>query len=189
MQARLLDAALRVLHEDGALAFTTTRVAEEAGVSVGSLYQYFPNKHALAVALHVRAIEAGWRHVEAMLDEPSWSPRRKMREIAKWFFAVESEEAARFGAVFEDLEVFLRDRAGPDGVERVAFERFTDLIAVATGQPAASPTTTFRAELLMTTLESVGKAVAARGLPPADQERWAVATADMVCDHVGISSP
>src|SRR5215471_10727513 len=106
-QAGLLDAAFRVLHEEGALGFTTTRVAEEAGVSVGSLYQYFPDKYALAVALHARAVEAGWHHVGSILDEPTWRPRRKVGEIARWFFAVESHEAAELGAVFDDLEVFL----------------------------------------------------------------------------------
>jgi len=36
--------------------FTATRVADEAGVSVGSLYQYFPNKHALALAIHDQTV-------------------------------------------------------------------------------------------------------------------------------------
>lgn len=41
----ILDAAMEVLLAGGAEAFTTDRVAERASVSVGSLYQYFPNKH------------------------------------------------------------------------------------------------------------------------------------------------
>ena len=43
----ILEAAIRVLARDGAAAFTTIRVAERAGVSVGSLYQYFPDKQAI----------------------------------------------------------------------------------------------------------------------------------------------
>ncbi|MEO7110970.1 MAG: helix-turn-helix domain-containing protein, partial [Polyangiaceae bacterium] len=39
----ILEAAIRVLIREGGARFTTVRVAEEAGVSVGSLYQYFPN--------------------------------------------------------------------------------------------------------------------------------------------------
>ena len=42
--ATILEAAIRVLAREGAQRFTTARVAETAGVSVGSLYQYFPNK-------------------------------------------------------------------------------------------------------------------------------------------------
>jgi AcrR family transcriptional regulator len=47
----IVRAAELVLEEQGADALTTTRVAKKAGVSVGSLYQYFPNKDALVAAL------------------------------------------------------------------------------------------------------------------------------------------
>ena len=50
----ILDAAARVLVRDGYGAFTTNRVAARAGVSVGSLYQYFPNKEALLAKLKAR---------------------------------------------------------------------------------------------------------------------------------------
>jgi AcrR family transcriptional regulator len=43
----ILEAAIQVLLQFGLKRLTTTRVAERAGVSVGSLYQYFPNKNAL----------------------------------------------------------------------------------------------------------------------------------------------
>ena len=48
----ILDATARILVERGFAAVTTNAVAERAGVSVGSLYQYFPNKDALVTALH-----------------------------------------------------------------------------------------------------------------------------------------
>lgn len=48
---RLLEAADRLLASEGAGALTTTRVARDAGVSVGSLYQYFPDREAIAEAL------------------------------------------------------------------------------------------------------------------------------------------
>jgi AcrR family transcriptional regulator len=48
---RVLAAADRVLAGEGASALTTTRVAEVANVSVGSLYQYFPDKEAIVEAL------------------------------------------------------------------------------------------------------------------------------------------
>ena len=49
--AAILEAAVQVLASEGAQRFTTTRVAEKAGVSVGSLYQYFPNKAAILFRL------------------------------------------------------------------------------------------------------------------------------------------
>ncbi len=48
---RILDAAARVFAEAGYEDATTNRIAEQAGVSVGSLYQFFPNKAALLHAL------------------------------------------------------------------------------------------------------------------------------------------
>ena len=50
----ILDATAHILLERGFAAASTNAVAERAGVSVGSLYQYFPNKDALIAALHAR---------------------------------------------------------------------------------------------------------------------------------------
>lgn len=47
----IFEATVQVLLRDGLTRLTTTRVAERAGVSVGTLYQYIPNKHALLTAL------------------------------------------------------------------------------------------------------------------------------------------
>jgi AcrR family transcriptional regulator len=50
----VLEATARVLVERGYAGMNTNLVAERAGVSIGSLYQYFPNKDSLIVALHER---------------------------------------------------------------------------------------------------------------------------------------
>lgn len=47
----ILQAAARVLERESLKGFNTNRVAEVAGISIGSLYQYFPNKDALTAAL------------------------------------------------------------------------------------------------------------------------------------------
>lgn len=76
----ILEAAARILESDGLAAFNTNAVAAKAGVSIGSLYQYFPSKEALlaeliriersklaaAVAQHSAAIKPG--DFAAMVD-------------------------------------------------------------------------------------------------------------------------
>ncbi len=60
----ILAATSRVLVEEGYDHASTNRIAEVAGVSVGSLYQYFPNKQSLVVAL----LDAHGRTMIAALD-------------------------------------------------------------------------------------------------------------------------
>ena len=47
----ILEASARILESDGTRGFNTNAIAAKAGVSVGSLYQYFPNKDAIVLAL------------------------------------------------------------------------------------------------------------------------------------------
>jgi len=70
----IVEAAAHILVKHGYDAFTTNRVAERAGVSIGSLYQYFPNKDALLSELmrrHVAEIERG---VEEMAELARTAP-------------------------------------------------------------------------------------------------------------------
>jgi AcrR family transcriptional regulator len=65
----VLDAVVRLLKRDGFKAITTNRIAEVAGVSIGSVYQYFPDKRAIFTALHQRHIDQIDRMVQTKLVE------------------------------------------------------------------------------------------------------------------------
>ncbi|MEU2678214.1 TetR/AcrR family transcriptional regulator [Streptomyces sp. NPDC007107] len=56
---RILTSAAHVFAEYGYAAGTTNRIAEHARISIGSLYQYFPNKDAVLAELMVRHIDRG----------------------------------------------------------------------------------------------------------------------------------
>jgi AcrR family transcriptional regulator len=187
MYERILEAAVRVLGEEGALGFTTTRVADEAGISVGSLYQYFPNKHAIVLAVHDADMRAGWQHIESILDRPRWSARRKVRELAEWFFVTEAEEAATLGAATGDIEVFLRGASTSIDAElaAAALGRFSSFIAAASDRRRSTHELEFDARFLMTTLEAIGKGVAVQQLPRDQTIAWARRTATMAADHLG----
>jgi AcrR family transcriptional regulator len=66
----ILEATARILERDGLAGFTTNAVAERAGISIGSLYQYFPSKHALTVALIARERGILRREIAAASDAP-----------------------------------------------------------------------------------------------------------------------
>ena len=65
----IYDATIQVLLADGVARLTTTRVAERAGVSVGTMYQYFPHKQALLHAILKRHLEGIVAAVEAAGEE------------------------------------------------------------------------------------------------------------------------
>lgn len=67
----ILAAATQLFVNDGFASATTARIAERAGVSVGSLYQYYPNKESLLVALGRRHIAQGHQRFEAVLNQES----------------------------------------------------------------------------------------------------------------------
>ncbi|MCR6489943.1 TetR/AcrR family transcriptional regulator [Amycolatopsis sp. OK19-0408] len=66
---RILTAAAHVFGEHGYAAGTTNRIAERAGISIGSLYQYFPNKDAILAELLVRHLDNGMAIAERVQRE------------------------------------------------------------------------------------------------------------------------
>ena len=67
MVTTIIDAAARVLAEQGFSGTTTNRIAERAGISVGSLYQYFPSREAVVAAVAERYSERMKASLEALL--------------------------------------------------------------------------------------------------------------------------
>ncbi len=65
----MLEAVVRLLKRGGTSAITTNRIAQTAGVSIGSVYQYFPNKRAIFIALHERHLRDVDRVIERRISE------------------------------------------------------------------------------------------------------------------------
>lgn len=78
---RMLDACAELVDEVGYEALTTTLLAERAGVAIGSVYQFFPDKRAVVQALTVR-------NLEAYLDR--LTVRMAEAELAHWWDAVDA---------------------------------------------------------------------------------------------------
>ncbi|MCX4729019.1 TetR/AcrR family transcriptional regulator [Streptomyces sp. NBC_01306] len=79
---RILTAAAHVFAEQGYTAGTTNRIAERARVSIGSLYQYYPNKDAILAELVTRHLDAG---AAAMSRRRSGALPESLEEIIRLF--------------------------------------------------------------------------------------------------------
>jgi AcrR family transcriptional regulator len=66
----ILEAAVRILDKEGMDALTTNRVAEVAGISIGTLYQYFSDKRAIVDALARREMQSVTEKVMRSLTGP-----------------------------------------------------------------------------------------------------------------------
>lgn len=64
----LIEATRRVLASEGVEAVTTARVAELAGVSIGSLYQYFPSREALIAAVIDHKLESDLHELMPLIE-------------------------------------------------------------------------------------------------------------------------
>lgn len=76
--AAILDGAIRVLEQEGHEAATTSRIAEVAGVSVGTLYQYFANRDAIVDALQEREFERATEMLERTLGSSTFGSEREV---------------------------------------------------------------------------------------------------------------
>ena len=90
MVDNILEASIRVLKQHPYHQFTTNRVAEAAGISIGSLYQYFPNKQSILLELEIKAVDAMIENVEKFLFEDKFKPEQRLYHAIEYFFVTES---------------------------------------------------------------------------------------------------
>jgi AcrR family transcriptional regulator len=128
----MVTAVERVLEKHGPAGLTTNRVAEVAGVSVGTLYQWFPNKEALVSALQERYIQQTFglcRAALAAADGVAFSAvvervafalvaaMREQRPIHRWLNDLRSASATQgrwrhaVDELVDEVAVFLASRA------------------------------------------------------------------------------
>ncbi len=94
----LLDAGARLFSEQGVNRTTVDEIAEEAGVSVGSLYVHFGSKDALLLQLIDQALEINEEYMQA---QEATSPLARVLIAGEWYlrFAMEQTVAFRFVAM------------------------------------------------------------------------------------------
>src|SRR5262249_19366010 len=143
-----------VLADDG-MALTTTRVAEVAGVSVGTLYQYFPNRDALLSGVLADHLETAIRAVEDAVAGAAGLPQRDAAERVVRAFLAAKAERAEVSRVLN--RAFGSGRLDDRPVVQAAAKRAQHAIAPLIGDPE-DPAVQSRAGVLCAALEGVVRA-------------------------------
>lgn len=180
--AAILEAAVQVLSEEGAARFTTARVAEKAGVSIGSLYQYFPNKASILFRLQ----SDEWRQttglMRGILEDHEKPPLDRLRTLVHAFIRSECDEAAIRGAL-DDAAPLYRDAPEAREAKASGATIIRDFLQeVLPDVPEV--TRTLAGDLIKTTLKSVGKHFSETPRTHAEIEAYAGAMADMFCAYL-----
>ncbi|MCZ2497603.1 TetR family transcriptional regulator [Xylophilus sp. Kf1] len=95
-------ATARIVENDGETALTTNRIAAEAGFSIGTLYQYFPSKESVVLAMLQRRREQAQVEIQALLDTalaqrlPILDVVRQLVRLMVGAFGGESRNRRRF---------------------------------------------------------------------------------------------
>ena len=180
--ADILEAAARVLVRDGAHRFTTARVAEAAGVSVGSLYQYFPNKEAILFGLQTDEWQQTMSQLRKILSDTSMLPLERLRVGIRTFFRSECDEAAFRSALEEAAPLY---REAPES--RAHAEEGRDLMEsfMREALPGASARDrAFAADLVGTVISSAGKVISSQNRSRSDVDKLAAAIGEMLCGYL-----
>jgi AcrR family transcriptional regulator len=178
----ILEAAARVLTHDGAHRFTTARVAEATGISVGSLYQYFPNKEAILFRLQADEWGQTMGQLRRILGDASTAPLERLRSAVRMFFRSECDEAA-FRRALEDSAPLYREaaesRAHVEEGRRLMESFMTDALPRASVRERA-----FAADLVGLVMSSAGKAISSQNRSRAEVDALAEAIGEMFCAYL-----
>ena len=141
MVERLITAARTVLVRDGYEAFSTNRVAEEAAVSPGSLYQYFPNKAALVDTVIERwSDEISDRVAGSLADRVGIVGPDMIRTTGEALLAALEADAPLLRIVWEELPA-VRHRHRQRALEQRVKELLTVYLATSGGSRPDSAAT------------------------------------------------
>jgi AcrR family transcriptional regulator len=180
--AAVLDAAVQVLTSEGERRFTTARVAERAGVSVGSLYQYFPNKAAILFRLQ----SDEWRRTVALLtgivQDQTMPPLDRLRRLVHAFVLSECEEAAVRRALADAAPLY---RDAPEAIAaKAGSEQIFQFFLIETLPRATEAQRSLSGDLIKRTLSEVGASFSELPRTRAEVAAYAEAMADMLCGYL-----
>jgi AcrR family transcriptional regulator len=180
--AAILEAATQVLAKEGAARFTTARVAEKAGVSVGSVYQYFPNKAAILFQLQADEWMRTTEMLKRILEDQSHAPLDRMRILVHAFVRSECEEAQMRVALNDSAPLY---RDAPEAQQvRASADRTVESYMKEVLPKASAATRALVCDLVTTTLSAVGSSFSGVPRSQAEIRKYSDSMADMFCAYL-----
>lgn len=178
----ILEAAIQVLEKEGASRFTTARVAERAGVSVGSIYQYFPNKASILFRLQSDEWQTTQNMLNQTLKDDSKSYAQRLRDVVQAFVISECEEAQVRGALADAAPLY-RDSPEAIAAKKRGVKCFQNFVNEALPHLSAKDRR-IKTDLLMRTLSVVAKDFSMQKRSNKEAIAFAGAMADMLCAYL-----
>lgn len=160
----IFDATIQVLLSVGSTRLNTTRVALRAGVSVGTLYQYFPNKHALLFAVLDRHLGMIVTAIEVACHDHRGAATGVMAEAVVKAYLQAKTKQSEASSAFYLIAVELDARELIEGATRRGEQAVVDLLSTASDGHFDDPLVV--AQTLLAAISGTVRAFYERDLPP-----------------------
>lgn len=182
----ILNAAAQVFEDRGYASGTTNRIAARAGVSIGSVYEYFPNKDAIIVALADQELA---RERQEILEVLEGSRHKSLGILLRKFV----ETVVTFHARSPALHRILFEEAEHPPETHACVLRFEESLAHALEaalreRRVAVPDRDLAAHLVVQTTESLAHRFALRGIHDLDQESFVEEVTRLLARYLGTAS-
>lgn len=199
--AALLEAAAQVFERHGYAAGTTNRIAARAGVSIGSLYQYFPSKDAILLAIVERHVDDGAAALAPLLAglagapppsaggasaaAPSAPPPRLrdgLRALVEAMVALHADRPGLHRVLFEEAPRPPALRRRLDQLAEAAADAVAAYLRASPEVHVADPA--LAARLVVQTVESITHTLVIHPAPARTPAAYVDATVDMLAAYL-----
>jgi len=179
----LIDAATALFGAHGYDAVGTPEIAQRAGVSVGTFYRYFEDKHEIYLEIARRTFVAGYRQTIANLGPERFAGRARHETISETIAILFDHVLSQPELMRSFREMSLRDAQVAEvsrAFEQVAVARIATLITALVGRDVVPDPEATAWVLHASVLEAAYGLAGHRGPPPVSSERARKALTDFI---------
>ena len=179
----LLDAATALFSARGYDAVGTPEIAQRAGVSVGTFYRYFEDKHEIYLEIARRTFAAGYRQTLADLGPERFAGRARHETISATIAILFDHVLSQPELMRSFREMSLRDARVAElqrAFEQIAVARIADLIAALVGRDIVPDPEATAWVVHASVVETAYGLAGHCGMPPISSERARRALTDII---------